>query len=324
MKKVLLMPSHTANGNGGGIRVYNENLVELFENDRKYNVSIFPSLSRESFFGHKYNFRLLKEKIEDIAPDIVHVNGYTNLILKQIVNISRKSNIKVVYTAHWHPFYTMSKSFFKLKYFDFFVKPYLQFVDRIITINSEEYYFFKQYHDNVVLIPHWLNHSVQMDKNKNKIPNRVLFVGTPLWGNKGFEHLMALPINKYDIHCVCREGANLREDMTLHRNISSDELVNLYKSSALLVVPSRYEAFSYVSLEALSLGTPVLMSDRVRIADNLKGISGYDTFEYGNFKDFLEKIDSTMSLKVNSAQISEVFSREKAKESYIQVYSHCC
>lgn len=315
------MPSHNINGNGGGIRVYNEKLVNLFENDTQISTSIFPVLSQPSFLGNKYNIKKLSENITKIGPDIIHVNGYTSLILKDIVSIAKKKDIKIVYTAHWHPFYTMEKSKLKELYFHIFIKPYLNYVDTIITINKEEFQFFQNYHNKVVLVPHW-NNDLNINNDPHiKVPNRILFVGTPLWGNKGFEHLFHLPKDKYDIHCVCRNNHLLREDMILHRDITDKEKTLLYRSSSLLVVPSRYEAFSYVALEALSLGTPVLMSERVRIADFLEGVEGYDIFHYGNYDDFSNKIESTMTKSVDVPRILEIFSKEKAKELYTKIYS---
>ena len=97
----------------------------------------------------------------------------------------------------------------------------------------------------------------------------------------------------------------------------------MYAQAALLAVPSKYEAFSYVSLEALGHGTPVLMSNNVRIADHLNGIEGWDTFELNNIDNFLNKIESTIKKKVDVNKIMQRFSAETIKFKYDNLYNLC-
>lgn len=92
----------------------------------------------------------------------------------------------------------------------------------------------------------------------------VLFVGRNDT-NKGIEHLYSLPDN-YRVHCVCK-GTVKRNDFILHQNLGDAELACLYRQASVVVVPSRYEAFSLVALEALQYHTPVVISERVRIGD---------------------------------------------------------
>ena len=108
--------------------------------------------------------------------------------------------------------------------------------------------------------------------------------------------------------------------MTKHVNIPFDELCSLYAKAALLVVPSRYEAFSYVALEALSYGTPVLLSDRVRIADYLENVEGVSVFTYHDYKDFVEKVKKSTDLVVNDCEVKRLFSGENIKEKYMSLF----
>ena len=94
----------------------------------------------------------------------------------------------------------------------------------------------------------------------------------------------------------------------------------LYKEASLLVVPSRYEAFSYVALEALQSNTPVVMSDRVRIADHLNGIKGYTIFHYQDYKGFEQAVNETIGTSVDVKKISQIFSPDVIKEMYISEY----
>lgn len=323
-KKILLIPTHLAGGRGGGIRVYNESLVELFNEDKNFDVCIYKKLPYKSILGNKYTYEELYKDIKKIDPDIIHVNGYASLLVKQIVKIANILKIRVAYTPHWHPFNTMRMSVLKKIHFYIFVRPYVKKVNSVLCINNDEYKYFSIINKSVKLVPHWIRNDVENTEIPNIKNNKklILFVGNLFYKNKGFDYLKSIPENKYEIHCVGRGDISLRGDMIQHIDVSDNELIQLYRQASLLVVPSHYEAFSYVSLEALCNGTPVVMSDRVRIADYLKNISGYTIFKYGNVEDFLSKIDQTIGKKVDVQKIKERFSKSCAKINYIEFYNN--
>ncbi len=70
--------------------------------------------------------------------------------------------------------------------------------------------------------------------------------------------------------------------------VSVQEKVNLLHLANVLVLPSRFEAFGIVLLEAWACGIPVIGSDRGAIP-SIVGDGGY-TFEYGNAEDLASKI----------------------------------
>jgi len=197
-----------------------------------------------------------------------------------------------------------------------------KYADVVVTLNDEDTRFFKKIHNNVVRIPHWIEDKISDHQPIEKVSNMVLFVGRVNDSNKGAEHLYHLSEGQYEIHCVGPCNRTLRSDMISHVNIPWEELNDLYAKASLLVVPSRYEAFSYVALEALSHGTPVLLSDRVRIADYLGGVTGVFVFEYQNYGDFCNKVKEALSMreKVNTNKVFEIFSEEKVKEKYRNIF----
>ena len=214
----------------------------------------------------------------------------------------------------------MGKIFFKL-----ITKKVLRDISVVFTINNEDTFFFKKYHKSVIRIPHWAKYEIPSTP-PTKNPKMVLFVGRLNESNKGFEHLYHLPIDKYEIHCVGKGDVFLRPDMKIHTNISDEELAALYQQSSLLVVPSRYEAFSYVTLEALANYTPVVLSDRVRIADYLNGFSGVSCFKFNDYDDFALKVENTIGKDVNPYDIIGTFSpqviKEKYKSAYLEILSN--
>lgn len=320
MKKVLLIPTHCDIGSGGGIRVYNESIVDLFKDDKDFKITILSDLPKNSLFGIKYNYKYIKKIIQDLKPDIIHINGYTTLLPKQLIKIAEDFDIKIVYTAHWHPFHSMKRSYLKYLYFKINIQPYIKYIDKIICINKEEYNFFIKFSSKLILIPHWRKYKLET-KDVTKDPKMILFVGNPNYSNKGFEHVLRLPIGLYDIHVVGKSIENLRSDIYIHTNISDDELISLYKRASLTIVPSHYEAFSYVALESLTQGTPIVISNKVRIADYLNGLKGYSIFKLGDYEDFKDKIKNTIGTKVDTEAVNNIFSRKEAYNRYRMLYS---
>lgn len=320
-RKVVIFQTHLPSGKGGGIKVYCDAVKDLFSSDPDMEVVICPILPHATrFFGNKFEISKIVKYLDKEKPDIIHINGYASLLVSQLVPLSIKRKIKIVYTPHWHPFSTMQFSMLKKIHFDIFVKPYIKNVDVIVNINREEFGFFRKFSSKTVLIPHWNLGKVKYDPTIKKDSNMILFVGNLFYKNKGVDYLFKLPKDKYKIHCVGRGNIDLRSDMIQHQNISNKELEELYNKSSLVVVPSHYEAFSYTALEALTCGTPIVVSNNVRFADFIETCPQCKIFEYGNYEDFVQKVESTIGVDFNPDHIVSKFSLANAKELYKNLY----
>lgn len=301
----------------GGIERHVRNLCNLFKSDE--DITLF----KPEWESIKYNKILRKNYIynkEELVSKIdkfkiVHIHGYMSLMVLQFLVICHKHKKIIIYSPHFHPFSTLNHPFLGRMFFCL-LKPYLKHITKIFTINEEDTSFFRKYSKRVVKIPHWYELVTNCDTESciKRHPNRILFVAknTP---DKGLSYLYKLPQNKYDIHCVTN-GRLERKDFYQHSNISDAELKQLYITASLVVCPSRYEAFSYVVLEALMNKTPILISDRVRIADYLKNISGVTIFHYGDYDDFKKKVDKAMCQNVDIDAVMKIFSKDKIKEMY--------
>lgn len=305
-----------------GIDANCQGLISLFDGDDK--IFMLPT---EDYTRHKepilHQFWLDKKElcncIERLDPDVVHIHGASTFTLPIAVKCARTHNKKIVFSGHFHPFYALRRPFLGKVFFTLITKRVLKNIDLVFTINDEDTALMSQYHGNVVKLPHWSKFetpSIAEPKQKNMI----LFVGRLEESNKGLEHLYHLPEGKYEIHLVGRGNIELRSDMTKHEGISDSELAILYQKASLLVVPSRYEAFSYASIEALYNNTPVVMSDRVRIADHLVGISGFSVFKYKDYQGFCDAVDKTIGQTVDVEKVRGVFAPNNIKEVYKRSY----
>lgn len=90
-----------------------------------------------------------------------------------------------------------------------------------------------------------------------------LFVGSthPM---KGFPIVQALMDRLPDVHWVlalrggASEGTSGKANVTVLRDVSHEEIPQLYRAADFVVCPSLYEPFGYVVAEALACGTPVI------------------------------------------------------------------
>lgn len=314
------------NSKSNGIDKYCQSIRRMFEGDEVINILPVENHPMKKYRVLKeiYSEGVLKKlfNLDDI--DVIHINGFASFSVVQCFWYAMKAKKKIVYTAHWHPFKYLNHPIRAKVFFYLFLKPLVKrFANIIVSINNEDTAFFRKFHSNVVQIPHWIDSSQVRSCLETKDPSMILFVGRVNDPNKGAEHLYSLPEGKYNIQCVGPCEGVLRCDMESHVNISEEELSLLYQKASLLVVPSRYEAFSYVALEALAHGTPVLLSDRVRIGDYLKEVEGVGIFKYHDNSDFEYNVKKMIGREVDKVKVMSLFSKDAIKSLYYNVFLNC-
>lgn len=310
--------------NYGGIKKHCIELSSLFEGDEEISILPIKDLpQRRVPFIKKtaFKFSALYKYLKQTDCNIVHIHGFATLDIVQSILIARCLRKIIVYSPHYHPFEYLQHPLFGKLYFYGCLRFMLRFVSAIVTISDNDTAFFQKYHKRVYKIPHQFE---PVDNNnfthETKQENMILFVGRND-SNKGIFYLYNLD-SKYKVHLVTN-GVVERKDFIVHSGISDEELSALYQKASLVVIPSRYEAFSYVALEAFAHGTPVVMSDRVMIASYLKGCKGYCIFRYGDTEDFMRAVENTIGQTVDTKTILSQFAKNKVKTLYKKVYIEC-
>ena len=305
-----------------GIIRYCDLLKSLIEKYSDCKVDVFSNLSYKRVLNcvNFYDKREIRKILLTNSYDVVHINGFISTIPYCIFSVlqSLKYPAQIVYTPHAHPFYTLNHPMRNKLFFHLFVKKILKKANTIISINKEDFDFFSKYNTNVVTIPHWKTRDLDV---KQKVGNKkpiILFVGRND-SNKNLKALYELPRDEYKIICVTNIKPE-REDFEYMSNLTDEELMQLYSSVSLTVIPSRYEAFSYTALESLLVGTPILVSNRVRIVDFLEGVKGVVQYNYDDKHDFNNKVKIALEQIVEVEKVKEIFSEQKAFEKYERVY----
>jgi glycosyltransferase involved in cell wall biosynthesis len=111
-------------------------------------------------------------------------------------------------------------------------------------------------------------------------PLKVLFVGRSHEASKNLSSLIAAceSLSGTELHIVGMEGQD-SGNLRFHGWLSHGELSKLMNKVHLCVVPSHYETFGVVVIEALACNTPVLSSRNVPVALQIPGLNltGTDT-----------------------------------------------
>lgn len=322
--KVLLLHQNRFGRPWGGIENYCRQLSNLFLDDPNIDIQLSPLYPHSVKFGKlKYDPIDLKAAILNSEADIIHINGYTSFAVKQGIQIASQLGRKIILSPHWHPFNKMNSPLLARTFWNIFIKPYIHLVNGILCINNEDSAFFSKLHPFVSTIPHWImDDSFIGDITYTPKNNNILFVGRSEDENKGFRHLLNLPENLYDIHCVAKPIYTGRKDITFHSQISKNELIKLYKEASLVVIPSRYEAFSYVALEAVCSGCPIVMTNGVRFSDYISDNSIIGKFEFGNYSDFQRMVKDYIGKRYNPENYTLRFKKEHIKEEYKLFYNN--
>lgn len=322
IKVQLICP--ITNSRVDGIGTYCNALTELFKGDESVTVlpHLTPPLIESKLLNNLFKWKPFYQSVKESDADIFHINGYTSFTVLEAFIACKRLNKRMVYTPHWHPYKMLRRPLMGMSFFNLLIRPFLSKIRAIVTLNSEDSSYFSFLKDKVWRIPHWNRLTVEDSYLKTpKKKNMILFIGRFNADNKGFEYLYHLPEGVYDIHCVGKGEIERRSDMTIHTDIPVEELKSLYAQASLVVIPSKYEAFSYVSLESLSFNTPIVMSNRVRIADYIRGFDGVTIFPYGSYQAFVDAVASTIGKPVAREEILARFSPENIRKRYTMLYN---
>lgn len=160
-------------------------------------------------------------------------------------------------------------------------------------------------------VPHWFTENIDPDIQKN---NSILFVGN-IKKHKGLHTLVAayrillqqnfsaklVIVGNADNFrtgddSISQEINSLPKDSIIFTGrISDSELKQCYQQANLLIQPSLYEGFGMPPLEALSLGTNVVLSDIPVFKEIYKDFPVI-FFEKENAADLAQKISSSINL----------------------------
>tara|TARA_E500000178_G_scaffold16489_1_gene15821 strand:- start:21567 stop:22517 length:951 start_codon:yes stop_codon:yes gene_type:complete len=252
------------------ILICNESIALNFNQ----NIEIFKikNYGRRSLIG-KYQ---IKKLLKRIKPDIVHTHGAKTTAIISRIN---KNDFKHVATVHGVK-----------KNTKIFEKP-----DFIIGVSDT---VIRGINNKSLVISNWWHPNLYKFKDKN---NKYALAIGRLEQVKGFDLLITAwkKINKELL--IVGSGKeknkllsliknnNLTKKIKIIDNVNKDELYEIYRDAALLIISSRYEGGPRVALEALHLEIPVISTNVGHMDEILPKELLAKKDDQQSLKDLLEK-----------------------------------
>lgn len=296
-----------------------------------------------------------------IDADVFHIFSFLPIFSTNISNmICRYRKKSLIITPTYHPYRSymynsISGKLTKLFYDNLIGTCILKMTDHIISLTESEANYYRMIGiKNVTTIPvgvYLENYGISKEqitnfKNKYDINGHIiLFVGR-IENRKGIPFLLeSLPevlkkfqntklvmaINQSDIPNnikIIIDKFDIEKNVLFLGRLSQTELSCVYESADVVVIPSLFEAFSHIVIEAWTHKKPVIASRNIGLAEEISIDTGI-LADYGDTKALSESIlkllsdkNLCISLGLNGyAKVIEKFLWEKVIERLEKIYN---
>ena len=290
------------------------NCMRLQKINKKKYIFYFPRLPFFKLINYQVHYLFFlfafKKYIKiNGIPDLLHVH-FTEFSIITAYKIKKKYNIPYILTEHSTDFldgkhekgYTKGSLVYKKIFLALKNSKKIICVSNYLKKKIKKYYNLK---DEKFKIIANLSLDLGLEFKKN---NDIIFVGTlekrknPFLLLKAFKKIYKKKINmkivgdgplRIDIESYIKKN-NLSKHVKLFSNLKRKSVLKMIGSSKVLVLPSYYETFGVVIIEAFSMGVPVVMTDSLAqaIEKILNNTRKYDSNKIRNFykKNFSSKI----------------------------------
>jgi L-malate glycosyltransferase len=263
---------------------------KIFTCEKNYRNFIFyfprvPYFKNINYKIHYFFFLIYFKKYIKIygKPDLLHIH-FSEFSIWTAYKIKQKYKIPYIVTEH-------STDFLDGKYERNYPKNSKVFLNiskafrsskKVICVSSilkkKVKKYFKLKKNLVIVIPN-LSISIKFKKYKQK--NSIIFVGSfeerknPLLLLKSFKKIYKknLKLNlvgngplKSKIDSFVKNN-DLQKNVKIFTTLNRKNVLKLINQSSILVLPSNFETFGVVVIEAYSMGVPVVMTDSLGVRD---------------------------------------------------------
>lgn len=267
---------------------------------------LYPYQRKPAYFLKA--MREIRKKVNELQPDIVHIHGtFAGVFLRTLFFFRRKRPV-VVYCSHGWAFLMDTKSW-KRKLFAWAEKLLALRTDAIIHISKHEYAMAMNYglppRKSVVVYNGVSDASAAAEPAPLSVkPDKInlLFVGR-FDRQKGLDLLLDVfneqQLSHIDLYLagdsVLKQGEHRYPDNAIRLGwVENSEIDRYMKACDAVIVPSRWEGFGIVAIEALRNGKPVIASNRGALPEIVRhGVNGY-VFDFGRkeqLADLLRTLD---------------------------------
>jgi glycosyltransferase involved in cell wall biosynthesis len=310
-------------------RLENKNVQMDYSLKGKPNYEHHHIRSYHLPFSNRYYVGNVMPLLKHCTNIHIHIHGFWYFISDLTLLLTAISRMKVFWTPHFY-----ARRGTKWNIYAYLISKVIHRVEIIFVSNYEKKQFYEYFKTRPLkdyVVGHGvspeINRAFQKRKRVNNIKKdrftNILFIGRLEYG-KGID--LIIEIGKYiDAHLLQAKirliGSGKKyEDIISRSNINSIELlggvsnsekIDTMLRSDLFILPSRYEAFGIVLIEAMAMKLPIIAMDSSAISETLGG------GRYGHLFNNND-LDSFKQL-VHRCIIDDDFRVKKVSEAYSKV-----
>lgn len=229
--------------------------------------------------------RSIRKSIEQIEPDVIHIHSSFAGLFVRSLYLFKPKKVKIVYCSHGWSF-LMDVPFYKKFLFLQIEKLLSRKTDVIINISNFEYEESTKQgipkHKSVVVYngvddPKQASAVALMTSDPGKI--NVLFVGR-FDRQKGIDILLQAlkqqPLPDIQVYLIGDkvlhdfDYADLPDNVKIIGWINNEQIDAYYQMSDVVIIPSRWEGFGLVAVEAMRNKKPLIVSNRGALPEIVK------------------------------------------------------
>jgi glycosyltransferase involved in cell wall biosynthesis len=308
---------------------------QLSDSQKLDNVIYLPSYTPYEIVP-KLNTAIMQQQYDVIS---INQTGYYYAV--QAAKAAKRKNKKIVLTPHFL-FHTDRFKIVKDFHSKFILPELLKQVDKIICFTEVEAGYWKNsfpfIENKIVIIPHYFNPPiVKGNISRNKFGKFLLFLGRGEKNKridlliKAFDKIntdygLVLTVAKDEISSELYELVSRNKKINLLGRVPEEEKQNLLAFASALILPTDYEAFGIVNLEASYYSKPLILTE-LSVFKNILDDEGVIYFK-NNLSDIEKAIKYFFELdenkksemgKVNCDNLQK-FSFEKITDKYSDIF----
>ena len=261
--------------------------------------------------------RIIHQHINDLQPDVIYCHSTWAGVLGRFPYLFCRKNVRIIYNAHGWSF-NRDTSFWKKLIYAFVERMLARVTDKIINVSKYEMNSAVEMglpESKMVMIYSGISPEKSVIKKKVEMPAdkvNLLFVGR-FDPPKGVDFLLKI-FHEYEkdlqhIHLwiigdnVVSDGKGIEkkntDNITFLGWISHEEVPAYYEACDAVIMPSRWEAFGLVAIEAMKYGKPVIVSNRGALPELVQdGMNGW-VFNMGDKSDLVSVLQNVNTVKCN-------------------------
>lgn len=342
----------------GGVATYIGSILNLAPDDveeylilsrEKSNLSWDLPDSHIRYYSYQRGVRgvihaaqCVQEYIREIQPDILYCHSTWAGVIGRFPYLLKHKEVKIIYNAHGWSF-LRNTSGWKKQIYAGVERLLYRVTDCVINVSQYEYraalhYGLPEERQQVIYsgVPDDARESIDSSPYRDDGKIHLLFVGR-FDPQKGIDFLIS-QMNAYEgdnLHLyVIGDGvisSGIRKEntdrVTFLGWVPHEKLAAYYQNADAVVMPSRWEAFGLVAVEAMKYAKPVIVSNRGALPELVQdGVNGY-VFDFDKpetLQDIFQSLDASALKKLGQTARSIYEAQFKAdsmrKETY-QVYT---